>query len=371
MNDLKSIIYSSERNSVFESVVNAYNAIFEEMRIPQSIESWLSDSVVKIPVYHGTGKSFDKFDESKTNPENYFGRGIYFTDSPEDVSKNYGHGKTGDFTSRIENTLDRIMGGDENALHKAVVSYLEQTRPKWSSKAISNNADVLVEKFTQLMLDDEDRAKKLIKEMVSKSHGNKYRTIPAFIRLTNPVIITEKNGTVFDYSFDGDLVEPEYDPENEEELDKAVAAGYDRDDYDGYYREKLDEYNDNRYNNEPTGTLATFISLLSDYGDGLGDYYSKRIGELVGEIQENFMDGVSVFKLMQFLRNSNNFMVEDSEGNMNNMDVVNQIFRKMGYDGIIMDPDPKWNMDIEPGTRHYIVFDPKNIKSAFTGNTLG
>lgn len=263
------------------------------------------------------------------------------------------------------------MDGDERELRKAVISYLEQTRPKWSANTIQKNTEILVDKFTNLILEDEDKAKKLIKEMVSKSHGNKYRTIPAFIKLTNPVFITEKNATVFDYDYGSDLEEPEYDPENEEELDKAEAAGFGRDDYDGYYRDKLDEYNDKMYNNEPTGTLATFIELLRDYGDELGDYYSKRIQELIGEIQERFMDGANVYKLTQFLRDSSNFIVEDSDGNINNMDVVNQIFRKMGYDGIIMDPDKAWIMDIPSGTRHYIVFDPRNIRSAITGSDLG
>lgn len=51
MINLKTLIFNSDRNSIFESIVNSYNTLFEDMRIPPSIESWLSDSVVKIPVY--------------------------------------------------------------------------------------------------------------------------------------------------------------------------------------------------------------------------------------------------------------------------------------------------------------------------------
>ena len=65
----------------------------------------------------------------------------------------------------------------------------------------------------------------------------------------------------------------------------------------------------------------------------------------------------------------NNLYLEDSNGNLLGNEVTRQVIESLGYDGII-DPtvSGKWNMEIEPGTSHYIVFKPNQIKAVTNQN---
>ena len=65
----------------------------------------------------------------------------------------------------------------------------------------------------------------------------------------------------------------------------------------------------------------------------------------------------------------NELYLEDSNGNIVGNEVARQIIESLGYDGII-DPTVagKWNMDIEDGTTHYIVFKPNQIKAVTNQN---
>ena len=59
-------------------------------------------------VYHGTTHEFRTFDPAnKGNLDNYMGRGIYFTDSIDDVNANYA-GFGPDLTGRIEGVAESI-----------------------------------------------------------------------------------------------------------------------------------------------------------------------------------------------------------------------------------------------------------------------
>lgn len=93
-----------------------------------------------------------------------------------------------------------------------------------------------------------------------------------------------------------------------------------------------------------------------DSADGLADvlyeaYYEGGIGieELKAKINELYL--------------------EDSNGNLAGNEVARQVIESLGYDGII-DPtvSGKWNMDIEDGTTHYIVFKPNQIKAVTNQN---
>lgn len=93
-----------------------------------------------------------------------------------------------------------------------------------------------------------------------------------------------------------------------------------------------------------------------DSADGLADvlydaYYEGGIGieELKAKINELYL--------------------EDSNGNLAGNEVARQVIESLGYDGII-DPtvSSKWNMDIEDGTTHYIVFKPNQIKAVTNQN---
>ena len=65
----------------------------------------------------------------------------------------------------------------------------------------------------------------------------------------------------------------------------------------------------------------------------------------------------------------NSLYLEDSNGNLVANEVARQIIESLGYDGIIDNTvSSKWNMQMNPGTTHYIVFKPNQIKAVTNQN---
>ena len=75
-----------------------------------------------------------------------------------------------------------------------------------------------------------------------------------------------------------------------------------------------------------------------------------------------YNDGIGIEELKKAI---NDLYLEDSNGNLVGNEVTRQIIESLGYDGIIDSTvSGKWrNMNIEPGTTHYIVFKPNQIKA--------
>ena len=65
----------------------------------------------------------------------------------------------------------------------------------------------------------------------------------------------------------------------------------------------------------------------------------------------------------------NDLYLENSNGELVGNEVARQVIESLGYDGII-DPtvSTKWNMEMEDGTTHYIVFKPNQIKAVTNQN---
>lgn len=333
-------------HQLMESVIDGFHVLFEEMRLqaPKSIESWLSDSVVKQPVFHATGRMFDKFDSSKTNPESYFGRGIYFSSSPEDVKNNYANKKGGDVKIRIEQVIERLTESgfeDDDVSIEYLTEYLNLEKPEYNDTQKEQYIQKLGVKYPDGL--PNATATKIANRIYAKA----FRTIPAFIRLTNPLRVMRRDGDFFDMT-----TGPNYDPDDEEQLTAMRDDGYD--DYDSFYSDRMND-------SEPTGKLVDFIEAMRYVADG-SDY--DTVEKCMGQVYEQFMDGGNVADILEYVK-SNAYT-----DNTPIHEIINQAIRHMGYDGIIMEPDPKWKMKIQPGTLHYIVFDPKNIRSAFTGGEL-
>lgn len=341
---LHSLVPSNHQ--LMESVITGFHVLFEEMRLqaPKSIESWLSDSVVKQPVFHATGRIFDKFDSNKTNPESYFGRGIYFSSSPEDVKDNYANKKGGDVKIRIEQVIERLTESgfeDDDVSIEYLTEYLNLEKPEYNDTQKEQYIQKLGVKYPDGL------PKATATKIANRIYAKAFRTIPAFIRLTNPLRVMRRDGDFFDMT-----TGPNYDPDDEEQLTAMRDDGYD--DYDSFYSDRMNDA-------EPTGKLVDFIEAMRYVADG-SDY--DTVEKCMGQVYEKFMDGGNVADILEYVK-SNAYT-----DNTSIHEIINQAIRRMGYDGIIMEPDPKWEMKLPSGTLHYIVFDPKNIRSAFTGGEL-
>ena len=137
------------------------------------------------------------------------------------------------------------------------------------------------------------------------------------------------------------------------------------------YESFAEEYNLEDYDSE------------EDYESDVEQLISDKIDEIIWEVEKNVdvysTDGLAEvlweavneggIDIEQLKANINNLYLEDSEGNLVGNEVTRQIIESLGYDGII-DPtvSSKWNMDMEEGTTHYIVFKPNQIKSVTNEN---
>lgn len=141
-----------------------------------AFKKWFGDSKVvdengePLVVYHGTTADFESFDSGKANPESDLGAGVYFTNTPEDVSENYA-GFGPDLTNKIEREAERIANERD----------LEYDDPAVQAEA---------------------RAKFATHEGA---------TIPVYLSIQNPVEIGGDNETYLDYQENFDEEIEEYD----------------------------------------------------------------------------------------------------------------------------------------------------------------
>ncbi len=83
---------------------------------------WFGSSKVKDKfgqpriVYHGTQSEFTHFDYFKTNQDNFFGRGFYFSSSKVDINKNYATSSGPDPQLRLSNAIDQVYDDPSDAI---------------------------------------------------------------------------------------------------------------------------------------------------------------------------------------------------------------------------------------------------------------
>lgn len=123
-------------------------------------------------VYHGTTHKFSAFDPTSGNIENDFGRGIYLTSSPADVSSNYA-GVGPDLTNRIEKRAEEIF----NDLDE---------QPEWNTPA-----------YKKAMQSARRKAEKELS-------GGSANVMPVYVDMKNPLKLGGENETRFEMSFDED-----------------------------------------------------------------------------------------------------------------------------------------------------------------------
>lgn len=120
-----------------------------------------------------------------------------------------------------------------------------------------------------------------------------------------------------------------------------------------------------------------------DYEGDVEQLIADDIDNIIWEIERNVdvtsTDGIAQIcweaiseggiGLEELKAKLNNLYLEGSNGNLVANEVARQIIESLGYDGII-DPtvSSKWNMDMEDGTTHYIVFKPNQIKAVTNEN---
>ena len=183
---------------------------------------------------------------------------------------------------------------------------------------------------------DYDEAKEQAFKEIAQIQG---AMVPAYLKIEKPYVIGDEDIDVKDTFLD--LEEP--------------------------YDEKEDEYG------EPTGELVDFIQALKTraavHEYGVGNFHKSATDGVIGKIMDEALGngGISSSKLDEIIRSDENFgYIEDREGRFVSAEVYRQALEDAGFDGVIDHSVMTrfQGMGLDPGTTHYIVFRPQQIKSS-------
>lgn len=176
---------------------------------------------------------------------------------------------------------------------------------------------------------DYDEAEERAREQLHKG-SHKFEV---YLNIENPAIVGE---TIL---FDNESFLEEYNEEDYEDYDDYIA------DVEQLLADQIENI---------VWEVERNVDVYST--DGLADIMFYAYGE----------GGIGLEELKAKI---DELYLEDSNGNLVGNEVARQIIESLGYDGII-DPtvSGKWNMNIETGTTHYIVFKPNQIKAVTNEN---
>jgi DNA topoisomerase I len=269
--------------------------------------------------YHGTFSDFEAFQREHANTEAYWGDGIYFSSSAEDVSRNYTNQDSPDWSAKISMKAEELqqeyenrhLYGDEADKEAARLSdvgqWLELAGQNWEDLSWGQKREITGTLAKQGMFD----------------HGG--LMLQTYLRMENPIDLTEDNKEIW-------------------------TAEYATDENDDIV--------------EVTGKLNEFADALLEEGRSIGvtDRSLSELEDMVFRVRET--ESLAVAKLMNAMPKPELY---NEEGNyVDYKTLMRGAFIRMGYDGIIMDASKAFPQ-IVPGddVRHAILFDAAKVRSIY------
>lgn len=169
------------------------------------------------------------------------------------------------------------------------------------------------EAATKQHLDEKSRA------LFPKDRG---RIIPLYGKMSNPVVLDLYNPTTYYVDFAED---------DEEDFESAVLT-------------KIGE---------------AYTEALYDFTGN-----DERIQELTGDFMNHFWgdEYITATEIVSFIADQG--IYDDETGLPCSRAVAGQFFVNMGHDGIIIDAHKEFPKMTNPGVKHYLFSDPKQLKSA-------
>ena len=298
--------------------------------------------------FHGSTYDISDFSDAGTlNPEGHFGAAHYFTSSADDASRNYA-GLGPDLTQRVQQRAEQLEGDlDGYGVDDLMGSYPNMTRPEAESIAGGDS-----ELFSDVM------KRIATKELVGDNAGVMY-----------PVKL--RRGNAFDISSDGDtFLRYEHDVQSRDDFISDARNEFDVKDFDNAdefevaVEDLADEMYDDAINTtEPEGALVDFVdsfrSQASEY-----NVDDESVNDIVGAIHElAYMDGGMSGKDLDHLMRNTEWYADNDTGKMINNEVYRKAIEDSGFNSIVHDGNIFKGMEIDPDTRHTIMFSPKDIRS--------
>jgi DNA-binding transcriptional MerR regulator len=286
-------------------------------------------------VYHGTTNEFYEFDASvKGNIEGHLGKVNYFTSDYQDASGNY-QSEGPDLTIRVEDRSERL----EQDLVDEYGNVLDKESAKELSKIyglqFSQGEDVI------------DVSRKIAeKELV----GTDEKVLDLYVKLNNPAVVGTGRNFI-------DVIPEENYADSIEDAAQEIAEEYDvtieeaKEDYSYEVRERAIDLE---------GIENPLIEALQEAIDE-NTYDGENLS--AAEILQDFTydDEVDLNQLEKAVREGVVY-AQTEDGEMAASQIVGQMFKNLGYDGIILtDVSQRFkNMGLGDRTSHVHVFDEFN-----------
>lgn len=381
--------------------------------------NWFGNSVAvdewgtPVMLYHGTTHDISKFDSSFHWKESFVGDGFYFTNTIEDASENYASLNGPDIKGKIDQRNDELSDCTDEfyaELLEIDIEDIENMEEDELSEKIQNQVlkelagdnlgnviPVYLRMENPLILDSNEGTdfnwnveidgnatdlEKILEDACEKHSDleNIDYIDPHIIyqEIKEEILVTNINDVddILNYLEDDNYDFQSFKNENEEEFKIFFDD----------LKEIIIEHYGNKYMTIEleegfSGELYDFLEHLKEHIDTKcslpsnesSDSMIFKIHEQIG--LETFCDySINVQKLKKFIEEIEEFSYMDysDTGEIFQLSkVLNEFARKNDYDGIIMNPMETHfsNMkNIDDFTRHYIVFDSNQVKSAI-GNS--
>jgi hypothetical protein len=323
-------------------------------------------------VYHGTTHEFRVFDPARGEAESWLGQAIYATDSIDDVNANYaGYGP--DLTSRIDNLAERIAQEielDADSYPSDTAQFFGMTLEDFWERLDSGE-------LTEMIAGDMDGLSNFIarKQIAGENQG---LVMPLHMRMENPAYLEPSGGTYLDfmdvYRADLDYIADELQWNPESYLDEirdyyGYADDWEPDDLAAFI-------DDDRY--EIAEGMVVDIED-TDYGKMEQairyalyeldvDTYGETSESLMAKIVSEHPEGDYLDNIIDTIKNRTDLVYaqEHEEGKLAASAIIGRMIKNMGYDGVILDAGTSFpRMEGTYGAKHYIVWEPNQVKSVF------
>jgi hypothetical protein len=260
------------------------------------------------------------------------------------------HGTTHDFSS-----FDTERGNIENHFGKAI--YLTDSPTDLEANYAGEGPDSTqrIEREAERILNEKDRdyndramrtARRLAKSQIAgRSQGV---SMPLYAKIEHPAYIgVDGKKTWIESPFENT---PEPDTEEYYEWETTVGS-------------------------QDHPITRAIHNAASEY-DGID---ANEVAANLDEAIQYTFESVTADQIDDALRKDESlYDAYDDKGGLANNDFIKEVFKNLGYDGIIMDADKAFgsqramgkSMQMDEDTKHYIVFNPTHVKSVFNRGTF-
>ena len=284
----------------------------------ESLQQRAGDMNFSYDGYHGAPRDIHGFDNRYSGNQGWWGGHHYATTSPVDASENYAHPLGPDIINRIGAKQDELL----NNFHPDDVKrWFKETR----------GIDLTPEEAVH-----HENVSAWSKAVAQDQLGitNSGAVYPVKMRMKNPVRVDSPNQTFWHHNVN---------------------------------------FDDNGDITEEGGPAHDLMQHLNDqlHNYGMGE---REVDKVMGNVGEHVVDngGIDPQSLRQIMNDHAHYLTDENGEMVSPGHVLSEVFQKMGHDGIIMNTDhfaPSRGRIGMAGTggntQHYIVFDPKNIRSRF------